>query len=598
MTEYQPLPGNVPPVLESRLGNASIQFANFQELARDWTGLTAGPAIMHTSGPDNNTPFLDITASVRSRRSTGDVNRLGLAATISLLPNSRLSPVNGHYLMNTLRSLHGKSLGSPDIMMNTYKQLHGQEHQMGPGVFVQIDTLNVGGQDLYVRYQTGGSYGGLSILNCSPGQASLHSESEVESSIMHAPTVESSEDLSKRFDEFARALMFIRGYCASFIGNPIFEQSTIGPLARISGELKQNRIISQVLKYKDLDDTLSFSYKQPEYIRVERARKVQEVARRLGEIEVQEAANTATNLAFFSGPKVRRTARITKPEQQIQTPEWDSSSYLSEVVEVWEPRFSLDDIGGLEHIKKEINDIATLFNHPADVEEWGITRPKGILFHGEPGNGKTMLAHALAKRTESVLWEVDSAKLFDMWLGLASKNVSKLFDDITAYKGRLVVFFDEIDSILSIQETGPGGAAAERNQVTGIFKRRLNTLSEEKDDLLIVAATNRLDRLDPAIIRDGRFDYKIYVPMPDELGRGQIITTHIAELVLRERADQSGFQVPDLAKATGGMSGAAIQNIFERLRRRKAIKQIQSGEKQTVTQQDVLEEIKNYKTFG
>ncbi len=290
-------------------------------------------------------------------------------------------------------------------------------------------------------------------------------------------------------------------------------------------------------------------------------------------------------------------------ETQDSKPEHHSSKYVSDAVEQVEPQYSLETIGGLEDIKQEIKDIALAFQRPEIMEKWGASRPRGILFYGESGTGKTMLAHAIAKETESALWVVDSSSLYDMWVSLSGKNMQKIFDSVKAYDGRLVVFFDEIDSIIGITDTtGPGGAGSERNQVAGIFKQNLNTLAADNPNVLIVGATNNLERIDPSLIRSGRFDYKIYVPLPDTEARKQIVSTILAGRILSSRVKPeligSDINVPDVAKATEGMSGADINEIIARVVRKKAMHEARTGKVEPITQADIIRATRHFRESG
>jgi SpoVK/Ycf46/Vps4 family AAA+-type ATPase len=297
------------------------------------------------------------------------------------------------------------------------------------------------------------------------------------------------------------------------------------------------------------------------------------------------------------------TDSCTPPQEEEMQPEYHSSKYISDAIEQRAPIYSLDDIGGLDHIKQEIKDIALSFKHPEILEKWGAEKPKGMLFYGETGTGKTMLAHALAHETGSTFWVVDSAKLYDMWMGLASKNMKKIFDTIENYEGRLVVFFDEIDSLVGkIDAPGQGGAASERNQAAGIFKTELNKLGSKNPNILIVAATNHLDEIDPALIRSGRFNKKIYVPMPDDDSRGQIASTIIADSIQSSEWGTALFQdnvnVLEIAQATEGMNGADIAEIFGRLALQKALHEARSGKVESISQQDILKTIEGFRQGG
>ncbi len=295
---------------------------------------------------------------------------------------------------------------------------------------------------------------------------------------------------------------------------------------------------------------------------------------------------------------------IVYPDNPQETPpEWNSAKRVKGAIEQMRPRYKLEDVGGLAHIKQEIKDIALAFNNPEVMQKWNAGGARGILLYGEPGTGKTMLAHALAHETRSTFWVVDSTSLYDVWLSFSGKNMKKIFDEIRSYENRLVVFLDEMDSILgTVEDPGPGGADAERNQVAGIFKQELNTLFAQNPNVLIVGATNNLERIDSALTRTGRFDYKLYVPLPDDEGRGQIISTILASNI-QGTVDGStlynpDLDVPEIVRMTEGMNGADINEILARVRRSKAMGEIRSGKIKPVSQKDIIQEIDKFRQMG
>ncbi len=248
-------------------------------------------------------------------------------------------------------------------------------------------------------------------------------------------------------------------------------------------------------------------------------------------------------------------------------------------------RLSLDDIGGLESVKSMLRNIAISFQHPEIMEKWGAKRPQGVLMYGEPGTGKTMLAEALANEIEAEMWALQSSDIYDKWLGNSEAHIKDIFNRARAHKGKLVLFFDEFDSIVGISENPTSGGDNARNSVAGIFKQEMNNLAGENPNVLVVAATNNLDRIDPALVRSGRFDHKVYVPMPDQEARQQIIINIAVRSMLGQESD--GFKIlgddlstAELAVETDGMSGADITEIFRRLSLARAMQEARTGEPQ------------------
>lgn len=261
---------------------------------------------------------------------------------------------------------------------------------------------------------------------------------------------------------------------------------------------------------------------------------------------------------------------------------------------------SLAEIGGMERTKKEIMQIAAWFKHPEIMKKWGAERPGGIIFYGPAGVGKTMLAGALGKEIQADFLSIKSSGLYDMWLGNSAKNIQRLFDYLRQCTEKTVVFFDEIDAIIGISNRSADGATLERNQVSGIFKQELNTLSTDNPNIILVAATNDIERIDPALIRSGRFDVRIYVPLPDMETRKDIFVIEIANKIIAfEKHEQQVFgdlDPDELSKKSEGFSGADIKEVFRRLYIGKAYTEATTGAVSPISQQEIIDEINKFRT--
>lgn len=321
------------------------------------------------------------------------------------------------------------------------------------------------------------------------------------------------------------------------------------------------------------------------------------------EIKDARPARTASNIGRSalggsqpSGTQRKDTHKTTEQRSSL-------TEDLPEI-EIVESKLTLDDVGGLEQVKKTLRDIATSFQHPEVMEKWGATRPQGVLMYGEPGTGKTMLAQALATEIEAEMWALQSTDIYEKWLGNSESHIKDIFSRARQHEGRLILFFDEFDSIVGITESPDSGGATARNAVAGIFKQEMNTLAKDNPDVLVVAATNNLDRIDPALIRSGRFDHKVYIPMPDEEARQQIIAGIAAKSMLQQESE--GFKVFDddlnivkLASETDGLSGADISELFRRLGLSRAMQEARTGQQQPPISQDEIEqEIRRFRTAG
>lgn len=216
---------------------------------------------------------------------------------------------------------------------------------------------------------------------------------------------------------------------------------------------------------------------------------------------------------------------------------------------------TFDDVAGLEEAKEEIKEIVDFLKNPKKYTELGAKIPKGALLVGSPGTGKTLLAKAVAGEAKVPFFSLSGSDFVEMFVGVGASRVRDLFKQAKE-KAPSIIFIDEIDAI---------GRARGRSAMTGANDERENTLNQlltEMDGfgtntgVIILAATNRADVLDRALLRPGRFDRQIYVDMPDIVGRKEIFKVHLKPLKLSEDVD-----VEFLARQTPGFSGADIANI-------------------------------------
>ena len=213
------------------------------------------------------------------------------------------------------------------------------------------------------------------------------------------------------------------------------------------------------------------------------------------------------------------------------------------------------DVAGLIEEKEELREIVDFLSDPAKFTKVGARIPKGILLEGPPGTGKTLLAKAVAGEAKVPFFSISGSDFVEMFVGVGASRVRDLFADAKK-NAPCIVFIDEIDAVARRRGTGMGGGHDEREQT-------LNQMLVEMDGfgvnegIIVMAATNRVDILDPAILRPGRFDRKVLVGRPDVRGREEILKVHAKGKPLAEDVDLS-----QLAQTTAGLTGADLENLL------------------------------------
>ncbi|KAF8403105.1 hypothetical protein HHK36_011199 [Tetracentron sinense] len=232
------------------------------------------------------------------------------------------------------------------------------------------------------------------------------------------------------------------------------------------------------------------------------------------------------------------------------------SALRETVVEV--PNVSWEDIGGLENVKRELQETVQYpVEHPEKFEKFGMSPSKGVLFYGPPGCGKTLLAKAIANECQANFISIKGPELLTMWFGESEANVREIFDK-ARQSAPCVLFFDELDSIATQRGSSVGDAGGAADRVLNQLLTEMDGMSAKKT-VFIIGATNRPDIIDPALLRPGRLDQLIYIPLPDESSRHQIF-----KACLRKSPISKDVDLRALAKYTQGFSGADITEICQR----------------------------------
>ena len=220
-----------------------------------------------------------------------------------------------------------------------------------------------------------------------------------------------------------------------------------------------------------------------------------------------------------------------------------------------EDRVTFDQVAGADEEKEELREIVEFLREPDKYLQLGAHIPKGVLLVGPPGTGKTLLAKSVAGEADVAFLSISGSDFVEMYVGVGASRVRDLFDQAKK-QSPAIVFIDEIDAVGRQRGSGLGGGHDEREQT-------LNQLLVEMDGfaanegVVVLAATNRVDILDPALLRPGRFDRQVYVGLPDIKGREEILRVHARNKPLAEDVD-----LAQIARGTAGFTGADLENLL------------------------------------
>ena len=237
------------------------------------------------------------------------------------------------------------------------------------------------------------------------------------------------------------------------------------------------------------------------------------------------------------------------------------------------------DVAGEDEAKENLQEIVNYLHDPKQYEEIGASMPKGILLVGPPGTGKTMLAKAVAGESNVPFFSISGSEFVEMFVGMGASKVRDLFKQAKE-KAPCIVFIDEIDAIGQKRNSGNLGGNDEREQTLNQLLTEMDGF-ESNTGVIILAATNRPDSLDPALTRPGRFDRRVPVELPDLKGREEILKVHAKKVALAP-----GIDFNTVARMASGASGAELANIVNEA----ALRAVRAGRK-SVTQSDLEESI-------
>ncbi len=218
-------------------------------------------------------------------------------------------------------------------------------------------------------------------------------------------------------------------------------------------------------------------------------------------------------------------------------------------------KVTFEDVAGVEEAKEEVQELVDFLKEPSKFQKLGGRIPRGVLMTGSPGTGKTLLARAIAGEAKVPFFTISGSDFVEMFVGVGASRVRDMFEQ-GKKNAPCIIFIDEIDAVGRHRGAGLGGGHDEREQTLNQLLVEMDGF-EANDGVIVIAATNRPDVLDPALLRPGRFDRQVHVPLPDIRGREQILKVHMRKVPLDEDVDPG-----IIARGTPGFSGADLANLI------------------------------------
>ncbi len=217
-------------------------------------------------------------------------------------------------------------------------------------------------------------------------------------------------------------------------------------------------------------------------------------------------------------------------------------------------KISFSDVAGVDEAKEEVSEIVDFLSDPSKFQKLGGKIPRGVLLVGQPGTGKTLLAKAIAGEAKVPFFAISGSDFVEMFVGVGASRVRDMFEQAKKHSP-CIIFIDEIDAVGRHRGAGIGGGNDEREQTLNQLLVEMDGF-EDNEGVIVIAATNRPDVLDPALLRPGRFDRQVVVPLPDVRGREHILKVHMRKIPVSDNVDAM-----IIARGTPGFSGADLANL-------------------------------------
>lgn len=318
------------------------------------------------------------------------------------------------------------------------------------------------------------------------------------------------------------------------------------------GRMEILRIHTKNMKIDEEVDLVSISKDTHGYVGADLAQLCSEAALQC----IREKMDLIDMDADTIDAAILESMAVTQEHFKHALGQTNPSSLRETVVEV--PNVKWEDIGGLEEVKKNLQEMILYpIEHPDKFHKFGMTPSKGVLFYGPPGCGKTLLAKAVANECSANFVSIKGPELLTMWFGESEANVREVFDKARS-AAPCVLFFDELDSVGTARGSSMGDAGGAGDRVMNQLLTEMDGVGAKKS-LFFIGATNRPDILDEALLRPGRLDQLIYIPLPDEASRYSILKANLRKTPVAEDID-----LHYLSKLTEGFSGADLAELSQR----------------------------------